>query len=139
MHTAQVVQIAIAHAAVARQYGKPLSEDVIIVAGIFHDTGKMEDYVLDSSGASESYSAHYSHVGHLPRSYHNFLVQLHRAEARLQMKLDPAIALAIQHCILSHHGCPEWGSAKVPATREAHCLHHADMLSAYALEERKKP
>ena len=36
----------------------------------------------------------------------------------------------IQHCFLSHHGKPEWGSAVVPKTIEAYILHTADKFDS---------
>jgi len=37
---------------------------------------------------------------------------------------------AVLHCILSHHGRREWGSAVAPSSREAWLVHLADMKSA---------
>ena len=47
------------------------------------------------------------------------------------------LALKIKHMILSHHGDPEFGSAKVPMTREAIALHLIDSLDAKLNEFQK--
>ena len=41
---------------------------------------------------------------------------------------DPALAQAVLHIILSHHGSLEHGSPVVPATREAVLVHMIDNL-----------
>ena len=41
--------------------------------------------------------------------------------------LPRELMLRLRHMILSHHGTPEWGSAKVPMTPEAMMLHLIDM------------
>jgi len=45
--------------------------------------------------------------------------------------VDKATILKVAHCILAHHGRPEWGSAITPQTPEALTLHWADCLSAF--------
>ena len=49
-----------------------------------------------------------------------------------------ALKLEAKHCILAHHGRREWGAPVVPATREAWCVHLADMSSVHAIESRRE-
>ncbi len=45
-------------------------------------------------------------------------------------KVDSALALHLEHLILSHHGEPEFGAPRVPLSPEAFCLHYADNMDA---------
>src|SRR6185437_15716240 len=42
----------------------------------------------------------------------------------------PALAVMIEHLILSHHGTHEFGSPALPQTREAVALHYLDDLDS---------
>lgn len=44
--------------------------------------------------------------------------------------LDPAFILRVQHIIVSHHGCLEHGSPKIPMTLEALAFHYLDEMDA---------
>jgi hypothetical protein len=48
----------------------------------------------------------------------------------LERPLDPGKLAHLHHLILSHHGRPEWGSPRTPATPEAFALHYADVMDA---------
>ena len=50
---------------------------------------------------------------------------------------DERLAILLKHMILSHHGTPENGAAKVPASLEAMALHYIDSLDAKLAEFQK--
>ena len=44
--------------------------------------------------------------------------------------LEPELIMHFKHLIASHHGEPEFGAAREPATPEAFVLHYADNIDA---------
>ena len=47
-----------------------------------------------------------------------------------ELHIDEEKLLVLTHMILSHHGKPEFGSAKVPMTSEAFVLHMLDEMDS---------
>lgn len=50
--------------------------------------------------------------------------------ARTGRRLPPGALMVLQHIILSHHGVPEYGAAKVPSTPEAILVSMLDNVDA---------
>ena len=145
VHTAEVLDISLRCAA-ARNV--EVDREVLTVAAIYHDIGKLRDYALVGGVAPERRQAIIDHPGspaslffentqfrdlirHVSLSYHEFL-----SEAEGEGIDKSEFADAVGHCILSHHGRQEWGSPVEPATPEAHILHYADMMSVHAANAR---
>ena len=63
--------------------------EVLIVAGLFHDTGKVADH---------SSKDHESQIGHLCRS----LMIFH--DRAMKHEHDVELVMNIEHCIIAHHG-----------------------------------
>ena len=134
-HTLEVLEIALATASALPLKGL-INRDVLIVAALWHDFGKIWDYepneakhpptgmVPDLKAPDFVYTRHRWTIRHLVRSYHCFCT---RAE---EVGLDKDLTEEIAHAILGHHGRAEWGSPVEPLTPEAMILHQADMLSA---------
>mgnify|MGYP003344834786 FL=1 len=139
IHTAQVLFIL---RALLKVYTLPPGRfDEVIVAVIWHDYGKIWEYrfvpeqaVRDEKDplcirqipAHIEYTAHKTQIGHLSKSYGEFMA----ACRVLPQPLDGDVRDRISHMILGHHGRKEWGSPVVPETTEAFAIHCADMLSA---------
>jgi 3'-5' exoribonuclease len=99
-----------------------LDRDLLLAGAIFHDLGKVREFVYDLV-------IDYSHEGRLL----GHMVQgVEIVEEKLRsIKAFPAEeALLLKHLILSHHGVAEFGAVKLPMTREAVALHFADDLDA---------
>lgn len=132
-HTAQVYGIAMRICDAAEAAGKPMNRHVVACASIFHDAGKIYDYVKLEEGGNIRWvkDRHYHLIHHVVRSaemwdqYSGF------------MFVDTDFGMAVKHAILAHHGRLEWGSPIVPKTREAWAVHLADMSSVHCIEERK--
>ncbi|HNY61718.1 MAG TPA: OB-fold nucleic acid binding domain-containing protein [Caldisericia bacterium] len=99
----------------------PLNRDLLIVASLFHDVGKMVEntWELIFKRTIEG-----ELVGHLIIS-RDILREFTKS-----VGIATEVALHLEHCILSHHGQYLYGSPKLPMTREAFALHVADLADS---------
>ena len=96
--------------------------DLLIVGGILHDIGKLEEL-------EGHISARYTDVGHLIG--HTVLTDRMVGAKMAEIPGFPTeLASLLAHLLLSHHGEREWGAPVVPMTMEACALHYADNLDA---------
>jgi 3'-5' exoribonuclease len=103
-----------------------LDRDTLMVGALLHDIGKLEELLFDGE---LSYSDPGQLLGHLVQG----VQMLDRKVAEIQAnghELDGAFILRVQHIIVSHHGCLEHGSPKVPMTLEALAFHYLDEMDA---------
>lgn len=137
-HTLEVASIALS--LVDSGHVKCRCLDTVIVACLWHDTAKIEEYkmipLLEVPRGRRSLHAVGNMVWikepsvkdgdhpHIQRSADCF----YYASRGVNTQLD--ILEHIHDCILSHHGRVEWGSPFEPKTIEAELVHYADMLSA---------
>ncbi len=98
-----------------------LSKDVLLCAALFHDTGKMFENTWDLMFQR---TLEGELVGHLIIS-RDIL-----KSCIAKVSVEPNIALALEHAVLSHHGQYEYGSPKLPMTREACVLHLSDLADS---------
>lgn len=98
-----------------------LKKDVLLTASLFHDIGKMVENTWDLTFKRTSEG---ELIGHIIIS-RDIL-----RECMAKVGLDAHTALNLEHCILSHHGHHEYGSPKLPSTREAYALHIADLADS---------
>ena len=116
-HTVSVAQAVSAAAA----FFPGIDRDIAVSGALLHDIGKTEAY-NDEAMAIDLTDAGRLH-GEIPLGY--YLVRRQIEEIR---GFDPALAQAVLHIILSHHGALEHGSPVVPCTREAVLVHMIDNL-----------
>ena len=95
-----------------------INRDLLLVAALFHDIGKTIENSWDLTFRRTNEG---ELVGHLIYSRDILKSLLSNVE------LDYNLALNLEHCILSHHGQYDFGSPKLPMTREAFALHIADL------------
>lgn len=99
-----------------------LNKDLLIVAALFHDIGKLEEL---SSFPENDYTEDGQLLGHI------FIgANMVRDHIRTMSKFPEKLSNELVHCILAHHGELEFGSPKKPATVEAMALHFADNTDA---------
>jgi 3'-5' exoribonuclease len=111
-----------------------LSKDYLIAGCLLHDIGKTKEL---SGPKISSYTTEGNLLGHITLGT-MMVYEKGKSLGIGQEKLD-----VLAHMILSHHGEPDFGSAKTPATAEALVLHIVDDLdakmdclkNAYALTE----
>jgi 3'-5' exoribonuclease len=116
-HTISVAQAVSA----AANFFSGIDRDIAVTGALLHDIGKTEAY-NDDPLAIELTDAGRLH-GEIPLGYY----KVRRAIEDIS-GFDPALAQAVLHIILSHHGALEHGSPVVPCTREAALVHAIDNL-----------
>jgi 3'-5' exoribonuclease len=104
-----------------------INRDIVLLGLFLHDLGKTRELVYDRTFA---YSDRGELIGHIVDG----AIMLHD-KAQLVMRLTgqrlpPNFVMVLQHIILSHHGVPEFGAAKVPMSPEAVLVSMLDNLDA---------
>jgi 3'-5' exoribonuclease len=116
-HTVSVAQAVSA----AANFFPGIDRGVAVAGALLHDIGKTEAYNDDPLAIDLTDAGRLQ--GEIPLGYYTV-----RREIEEIPGFDPALAQAILHIILSHHGSLEHGSPVVPATREAVLVHMIDNL-----------
>lgn len=100
-----------------------INKSLLLSGIVLHDIGKIHEFV---SAHDTNRSLKGNLMGHIP------IMATEIKEVANQMGLDDNCeeVLLLQHMVLSHHGKPEWGSARTPLIREAELLHHIDNIDA---------
>jgi len=104
-----------------------LNKDLVLIGLFLHDLGKTRE--LSWSGAF-SYTDRGELVGHIVEGaimLHDKSQQVMRSEG---IRFPANAITSLQHIILSHHGIPDYGAAKIPATPEAIFVSMLDNLDA---------
>jgi 3'-5' exoribonuclease len=98
-----------------------IDRDVAITGALLHDIGKLDAYTADplAIDLTDLGKLH----GEIALGYYRI-----RSEIEAIPGFPPALAAAVLHIILSHHGQLEHGSPVVPCTREATLVHMIDNL-----------
>lgn len=118
-HTLEVAALSVA---LAEQFPTSLDRDLLLTGALLHDVGKVHELSFEHGF---DYTDEGQLVGHLVIG-----ARMVAERSAGLAGLSPDRRMLVEHLILSHHGQHEWGSPKLPATREALVLHHADDLSA---------
>jgi 3'-5' exoribonuclease len=98
-----------------------VDRDVAVTGALIHDIGKIEAYAQQPPAIdlTDDGKLH----GEIPLGYYLVRSRIERIEG-----FPPALARAVLHILLSHHGELENGSPVTPATREATIVHAIDNL-----------
>ncbi len=103
--------------------------ELVTVAALLHDIGKVETYTVSPTGFGYTTAGHL--LGHLVLGT---MMLDRRLRALPPGTLSEEQELELQHFIQSHHGSLEFGAAVPPMTLEAEILHWADQASAKAAD-----
>jgi 3'-5' exoribonuclease len=98
-----------------------IDRDVAVTGALLHDIGKLDAYIGTATAIDLSDAGRLQ--GEIPLGYYRV-----RREIEDLAGFPPALAQALLHIILSHHGALEHGSPVVPCTREATLVHMVDNL-----------
>jgi 3'-5' exoribonuclease len=116
-HTLEVVKFAISD---LDNYPN-INKDVLITAGLFHDLGKVNEYIVQPT-QEIAISSNGMLMPHLP---HGGMIAYHAFRNVSNTELETQVL----HCILTHHGRIEWGNSFEFKTKEAEILYLADHRS----------
>ena len=98
-----------------------IDRDVAVTGALLHDIGKLEAYCADPLPIDMTDAGRLQ--GEIPLGYYFVRRAIEEVDG-----FPPALAQAVLHIILSHHGALEHGSPVVPCTREATLVHFCDNL-----------
>jgi 3'-5' exoribonuclease len=122
-HTLNLLKLA---SVVCPLYPK-INRDIVMMGLFLHDLGKTRELIYDRAF---SYTDRGELIGHIVDG----AIMLHdRAQQVMRVtgqRLPKNAVMVLQHIILSHHGEPEFGAAKVPSTPEAIMVSQLDNLDA---------
>jgi 3'-5' exoribonuclease len=126
-HSIEVTELALALAA-TDPYAGLVDRDAIVVGGLLHDIGKVDEYEWEGVPIRISRAGRLrSHISRGAEIVAQAVMDAWAIEAGTVSELD---LHHVQHVIESHHGQAEWGSPSPPRTLEAAIIHHADLASA---------
>lgn len=122
-HTLEVVDLCLVTNDYYHSLGKGVPKDLLYLAALFHDLGKLTDYELKEgvwTSAEDKYKVHHISRSAIAWSKHTDDLTWLTKEQKDE----------VLHAILAHHGRREWGSPVEPRTRMAWLLHLSDNMSA---------
>ena len=117
-HSVNVTKMALYQAQISKL---DVNYDVLIAGALLHDIGKLQE--LPPVGLMD-YTTEGLLLGHLFMGANYVYNELNKTN------LDKNLKLNIVHCIISHHGKPEFGNIMPPRTIEAILIHKADAMDA---------
>ncbi|MCC2248932.1 HD domain-containing protein [Virgibacillus sp. AGTR] len=100
-----------------------LNKDLLYAGVILHDIGKIHEF---TSATDTTRSRDGNLLGHIPI----MASEIKEVANELSIEKDNEEIALLQHMVLSHHGKPEWGSARTPLIQEAEILHMIDNIDA---------
>lgn len=124
MHTLSIIRLA---QGVCRIYGY-VNYDLLCAGAILHDIAKIDEIDSSETGVAGEYTVRGNLLGHLVMG----AINIDRI-GRENGISDETLTL-IEHMLISHHGTPEFGAAKLPMFIEAELLSELDLMDARLFE-----
>lgn len=124
MHTLSILRLAQGVVAVYPF----LNADLLYAGAILHDIAKIDELDVSPTGIASDYTVKGNLLGHLVMG----AVNVDRIGRREQIS-EETLTL-VEHMLISHHGQPEFGSAKLTMFVEAEILAQLDLLDARVYE-----
>jgi 3'-5' exoribonuclease len=104
-----------------------LNRDLVLAGILLHDIAKTWELTYE---CAFGYTDGGQLVGHIVKSAIWVEDKVRVSEARTGEKIPQSLIDVLQHIIISHHGQPEFGAVKLPATPEAIAVHFIENLDA---------
>ncbi len=124
MHTLSIIRLA---QGVCKIYGY-VNYDLLCAGAILHDIAKIEEIDSAETGIAGEYTVRGNLLGHLVMGAIN-IDRIGRENGISEETLT-----LVEHMLISHHGTPEFGAAKLPMFIEAELLSELDLLDARLFE-----
>jgi len=104
-----------------------MNRDIVVMGCFLQDIGKTRELSYDKAF---SYTDQGELIGHIVEGTHMLRAKCELLMREKGVRLPAGTAMVLEHIILSHHGVPEYGAAKIPMTPEAVLVSHIDALDA---------
>jgi 3'-5' exoribonuclease len=104
-----------------------VNRDIVLMGLFLHDIGKTRELEFDRAF---SYTDRGELVGHIVDGVLILRDKIHALMREKGVRLPSGAVMVLEHIILSHHGVPEFGAAKIPSTPEAIMVSMLDNLDA---------
>lgn len=124
MHTLSILRMARCVCSIYRF----VNYDLLCAGAILHDIAKMEEMQASSTGIAAEYTVKGNLLGHLVMG----AMCVDRIGRNLGIS-EETLTL-VEHMLISHHGTPEFGAAKLPMFIEAELLSQFDLMDARLYE-----
>lgn len=104
-----------------------INRDIVLMGLFLHDLGKTRELSYDRAFG---YTDRGELIGHIVEG----AIMLHDKAQQVMrdsgIRMPAGAVMVLQHIIISHHGVPEFGAAKIPSTPEAIVVSMLDNLDA---------
>lgn len=108
-------------------YYPKLSRDIVLAGLFLHDLGKTRELTWERGFG---YTDRGELVGHIVEGAIMLHDKAQQAMRTSGIRFPAHLVNVLQHIVVSHHGLPEYGAAKIPATPEAIFVSLLDNLDA---------
>lgn len=124
MHTLSILRLARGVCSIYRF----VNYDLLCAGAILHDIAKIDEMQATATGIAAEYTVKGNLLGHLVMG----AINIDRIGRELGIS-DETLTL-VEHMLISHHGTPEFGAAKMPMFIEAELLSQLDLMDARLYE-----
>lgn len=124
MHTLSILRLAKCVCSIYRF----VNYDLLCAGAILHDIAKIEEMQATSTGIAAEYTVKGNLLGHLVMGAMN-VDRIGRS-----LGISEETLTLVEHMLISHHGTPEFGAAKLPMFIEAELLSQLDLMDARLYE-----
>lgn len=124
MHTLSILRLAKCVCSIYRF----VNYDLLCSGAILHDIAKIDEMQATSTGIAAEYTVKGNLLGHLVMGAMS-VDRIGRA-----LGISEETLTLVEHMLISHHGTPEFGAAKLPMFIEAELLSQLDLMDARLYE-----
>ena len=124
MHTLSILRLAKCVCSIYRF----VNYDLLCAGAILHDIAKIDEMQAPSTGIAAEYTVKGNLLGHLVMGAMS-VDRIGRA-----LGISEETLTLVEHMLISHHGTPEFGAAKLPMFIDAELLSQLDLLDARLYE-----
>lgn len=124
MHTLSILRLAKSVCGIYRF----VNYDLLCAGAVLHDIAKIDEMQATATGIAAEYTVKGNLLGHLVMGAMS-VDRIGRA-----LGISEETLTLVEHMLISHHGTPEFGAAKLPMFIEAELLSQLDLMDARLYE-----